>query len=83
MYRTSLCKVWYIAFLMKTNQFGLIPVFLRHIVSAHRPMGACPPPHGRAPTAPWALAHRAVGADYVPKKNGNLPRRNNKVAQRS
>ena len=31
--------------------------------SAHRPMGARPPPHGRSPTAPWARAHRPVGAD--------------------
>ncbi len=34
-------------------------------------MGERPPPHGRSPTAPWALAHRTVGDGYVPERNTN------------
>ena len=30
-------------------------------------MGARPPPHGRSPTAPWALAHRPMGARPSPR----------------
>ena len=50
-----------------------IPVFVSEKVSAHGPMGARPPPHGRSPIGPWALAHRAVGADFLGHRDGILP----------
>ena len=37
-------------------------------------MGARPPPHGRSPIAPWALAHRPVGAEKFKDKNGEMAR---------
>ena len=37
-------------------------------------MGARPSPHGRSPTAPWALAHRPVGAETFKDKNGGMAR---------
>ncbi|MDY4740236.1 MAG: hypothetical protein SO293_02840 [Alloprevotella sp.] len=42
-----------------------IPVSLSEKVSAHRPMGARPPPRGRSPIDPWARAHRPVGAGFL------------------
>ena len=37
-------------------------------------MGDRPPPHGRTPTAPWAIAHRPVGAGFLRQKNKIISR---------
>ena len=49
----------------------LIYVPVPEISVAHRPMGERPPPHGRAPIAPWASAHRPVGER--PSHRGRAP----------
>ena len=54
----------------------LISVPVPEIPVAHRTMGERPPPHGRAPTAPWAIAHRPVGDENERERNGNWGRGN-------
>ena len=49
-----------------------ILVFLADIVNAHRAVGARPRADGRSPMGRWAIAHGAVGADYLRGKIGKL-----------
>ena len=41
----------------------LISVPVPEIPVAHRPMGERPPPHGRTPTAPWAMRMNGGGTE--------------------
>ena len=49
-----------------------IPVLMSAIVSAHGAVGARPWGDGRSPMGRWAIAHGAVGADYLREKIGKL-----------